>query len=495
VTLVLRYAARSDRGLVRSNNQDSVYAGPRLLAVADGMGGHAGGEVASKVVIAAVAPLDDDEPGHDLLAQLEDALLAGNDAIIELVAQEPELSGMGTTLTAILFAGTRLGLAHVGDSRAYLLRQGSLSQITKDDTFVQSLIDEGRLTEDEAAHHPQRSLILRALNGDDVEPSLTVREARDGDRYLLCSDGLSSVVSAETIAEALRIEDPQDSADRLIELALRSGGPDNITVIVADVIELEFGEDLPIVGGAVSGVEDDGSTPDTAAGRAAAVNPSRAAPRRVEPTGVAEPPARRSRRRLLVVAGLVLLVLVVAAVAGRAWLKSNYYVGEKNGTVAVLQGLPGTVLGVALQEVTLQGCVSDDGTVALVGPALPSTCDVLQVDDLQPAERAQVSAGLPGGSLEDARGQITRLTGASLLPVCGTAGAAASATASTSSTAPTTAPTTAAPPTPTPVVPPVPGSTPTTTTPTTTSPTTTSPQGTDLAAPTEQPGQTCRPGR
>ena len=154
MSLVLRYAARSDRGLVRSNNQDSVYAGPRLLAVADGMGGHAGGEVASKVVIAAVAPLDDDEPGHDLLAQLEDALLAGNDAIIELVAQEPELSGMGTTLTAVLFAGTRLGLAHVGDSRAYLLRDGTLTQITKDDTFVQSLIDEGRLTEEEASAGP-----------------------------------------------------------------------------------------------------------------------------------------------------------------------------------------------------------------------------------------------------------------------------------------------------------------------------------------------------
>jgi len=158
VTLVLNYAARSDRGLVRSNNQDSVYAGPRLLAVADGMGGHAGGEVASKVVIAAVAPLDEDEPGRDLLSQLADAVLAGNDAIIELVAEDPELTGMGTTLTAVLFAGNRLGLAHVGDSRAYLLRDGDLTQITHDDTFVQSLIDEGRLSADEAASHPQRSL-------------------------------------------------------------------------------------------------------------------------------------------------------------------------------------------------------------------------------------------------------------------------------------------------------------------------------------------------
>lgn len=484
MSLVLRYAARSDRGLVRSNNQDSVYAGPRLLAVADGMGGHAGGEVASKVVIAAVAPLDDDEPGHDLLAQLEDALLAGNDAIIELVAQEPELSGMGTTLTAVLFAGTRLGLAHVGDSRAYLLRDGTLTQITKDDTFVQSLIDEGRLTEEEAAHHPQRSLILRALNGDDVEPSLTVREARAGDRYLLCSDGLSGVVSTDTLDEGLRIADPQECADRLIELALRSGGPDNITVIVADVVDVEYGEDLPIVGGAVSGVEDDGSTPDTAAGRAAAMNPSRAAPRRVEHAGEAAPPARRSRRRWLVTAAVVLLVLVAAAVGARAWLKSNYYVGEKNGTVAVLQGLPGTILGVALQTVALQGCVSNNGSVELVGPdTVTPTCNVLRVADLQPAERTLVSAGLPGGSLDDARGQVARLTDSSLLPVCtGTVATPPTSTVPTPLPPQTTPPTTPAPP-------PVPGAS------TAATPTTSAPQGTDLPSPTEQTGQTCRTAR
>jgi len=163
MTLVLRYAARSDRGLVRSNNQDSVYAGPRLLAVADGMGGHAAGEVASKIVIAALAPLDDEDPRHDLLLQLEDATLAGNEAITELVADEPELDGMGTTLTAMLFSGNRLGMVHVGDSRAYLLREGVLSQITHDDSFVQSLVDEGRLTEEEAANHPQRSLLPAVL--------------------------------------------------------------------------------------------------------------------------------------------------------------------------------------------------------------------------------------------------------------------------------------------------------------------------------------------
>src|SRR4051794_40693460 len=209
MTLVLRYSARSDRGLVRQSNQDSVYAGPRLLALADGMGGHAAGEVASKLVISALVPLDDDEPGDDLLAELHAATVEGNAAITNLIAEQPDLEGMGTTLTAILFAGNRIGLVHIGDSRAYLMRDGQLSQITKDDTFVQSLVDEGRITPEEVHTHPQRSLLLRALTGHDIDPSLTVREARAGDRYLLCSDGLSGVVSAETLAETLRIADPK----------------------------------------------------------------------------------------------------------------------------------------------------------------------------------------------------------------------------------------------------------------------------------------------
>src|SRR5436309_14220464 len=165
MTLVLRYAARSDRGLVRSSNQDSVYAGPRLLALADGMGGHAAGEVASKVGIASLAPLDDDEPGDDLLSQLRDAVGGGNAAISELVANDPDLDGMGTTLTAMLFSGSRLGLVHVGDSRAYLARNGQFGQITRDDSFVNELLEQGRITADHAATHPQRSLLLKALTG------------------------------------------------------------------------------------------------------------------------------------------------------------------------------------------------------------------------------------------------------------------------------------------------------------------------------------------
>ena len=264
MTLVLRYAARSDVGLVRSNNEDSVYAGARLLALADGMGGHAAGEVASQLVIAALAHLDDDEPGGDLLAKLDSAIHSGNSAIAAQVEMEPDLEGMGTTLTAILFAGNRIGMAHIGDSRGYLMRDGELTQITKDDTFVQTLVDDGRITKEEAHSHPQRSLIMRALTGHEVEPTLTMREVRLGDRYLLCSDGLSDPVSDETIQDALKIPDVTDSADRLIELALRGGGPDNVTVVVADVVDNDYGPTQPIIAGAVSGDSGVHDQPDPA---------------------------------------------------------------------------------------------------------------------------------------------------------------------------------------------------------------------------------------
>jgi PPM family protein phosphatase len=237
MTFVLNFVARSDRGLIRSNNEDSVYAGPRLLAIADGMGGHAAGEVASKIVIEAMAPLDGADPGEDMLDQLREAVREGNRGIAEEVAKDPELEGMGTTLTAILFAGDRLGLINVGDSRTYMVREGVLSQITRDQTFVQSLVDEGKITAAEAHQHPLRSLILHALTGqDDVEPALSMRAVREGDRYLLCSDGLSDVLTDDTIAKAMTISDLRACADRLIELALRAGGPDNVTVIVADVV-------------------------------------------------------------------------------------------------------------------------------------------------------------------------------------------------------------------------------------------------------------------
>ncbi len=409
MTLVLHYAARSDRGLVRSNNQDSVYAGPRLLALADGMGGHAAGEVASKVVIAALAPLDDDEPGDDLLGQLRDAVFSGNGAISELVASDPDLDGMGTTLTAVLFAGSKLGLVHIGDSRAYLVRDGEFAQITHDDTFVQSLIDEGRITEEEAANHPQRSLLLRALTGHETEPSLAVREARARDRYLLCSDGLSGVVSEETIAEALRINDPQQCADRLIELALKGGGPDNVTVVVADVVDVEFGENAPIVGGA-AGNGEEAPQPDSAAARASAATMPRPQPQRVDPT---TPPPEAKKRRwwipVLAVVG-VLVVLAGIALVGRWWLDRQYFIGlNANNDVVIYQGMQGSALGVALHREVEGSCA----------PGAAAGCESINIKDLQQAQRPDVRNGITEvNGLDEARASVQQLRSTALLPEC-----------------------------------------------------------------------------
>jgi PPM family protein phosphatase len=422
VTLVLRYAARSDRGLVRANNEDSVYAGARLLALADGMGGHAAGEVASQLVIAALAHLDDDEPGGDLLSKLDAAVREGNSAIAAHVEADPELEGMGTTLTAILFAGNRLGLVHIGDSRGYLLRDGELTQITKDDTFVQTLVDEGRITAEEAHSHPQRSLIMRALTGHEVEPTLIMREARAGDRYLLCSDGLSDPVSHDTILEALQIPDVAESADRLIELALRGGGPDNVTVVVADVIDYDYGQTQPILAGAVSGDDDQVAPPNTSAGRASAFNPRRNAAKRVVPQPEQEPARQpRSRRRILIAATLVVLVVLAGLAIGREIVRSNYYVSEHDGTVSIMRGVQGSFLGIALQEPYLLGCLNARNELSLISAGQAKSnlgCRMLGVNDMRPSERAQVIAGLPSGTLDDAIAQIEELARSSVLPTC-----------------------------------------------------------------------------
>ncbi|MBO0876687.1 MAG: serine/threonine-protein phosphatase [Pseudonocardia sp.] len=239
MSLVVRYRARSDLGLVRRTNQDAYYAGPRVLALADGVGGRAGGECAARLAISAMIELDRAEPGEDLLGALRAGVAAGNAAIGAEAAERPELAGMATTLTAMLFAGHRLGLAHVGDSRAYLLRDAELRRITKDDTFVRMLIDEGQVTPAQARAHPMRSVLLRSLSGGELEPSLRTLWAHAGDRYLLCSDGLSDVVDDEDIGQTLAVPDQDTAADKLIEQALAAGGPDNVTVVLADVLNSE----------------------------------------------------------------------------------------------------------------------------------------------------------------------------------------------------------------------------------------------------------------
>ncbi|HEY8534497.1 MAG TPA: protein phosphatase 2C domain-containing protein [Micromonospora sp.] len=241
MTLKLRSAAVSDRGLVRSGNEDAVHAGEWLVAVADGMGGMAAGDLASALAIGALAALDGPLPDDRLAESLRQAVETASARIRAAVAEDPTRQGMGTTLTALLLSatGTAVALVHVGDSRAYRLRGGMLEQMTKDDTFVQMLVDEGVITEEQAMTHPRRAVITRALQGDPVTVAYAATTPEVGDRWLLCSDGLSSVVPISAISEVLGSQpDPLVCAQRLVDLALAEGGPDNVTVAIADVVEV-----------------------------------------------------------------------------------------------------------------------------------------------------------------------------------------------------------------------------------------------------------------
>jgi protein phosphatase len=232
----IRYAAGSDVGRRREQNEDSGYASGRLLVVADGMGGHAAGELASSAAIAVMRELDATLP--ETGADLEGAVHEAARRLVELADIDPARRGMGTTVTAMLWDGYRFALAHLGDSRGYLLRDGALYQMTKDHTLVQSMVDEGRITEDQAAVHPRRSMVLRVLGSEGrAEPDMALREAEPDDRYLLCSDGLTTVLGPEVLHEVLTtVADPGAAVQRLIDLANEGGSPDNVTVIVADVV-------------------------------------------------------------------------------------------------------------------------------------------------------------------------------------------------------------------------------------------------------------------
>jgi protein phosphatase len=435
---------RSDIGLTRANNQDSAYAGPHLLVVADGMGGHAGGDIASSVAIAHLAELDEDAPNADQGSRaLQDAVEGAHDELLDRVEEQPELAGLGTTVTTLLRSGDRLVLGHIGDSRAYLLRDGELEQVTQDHTFVQYLVDVGRLAPEQAERHPQRSLLLRVLG--DVELSsgldISVRKAIPGDRWLLCSDGLSAVVSTKTLARTLVEEtDPNLCADALVELALRGGGPDNITCVVADVLDLDdlpadevpstapqvagaaaIDRDKPTRGGggaagraaqlaaaakeqgesqdsttakrrrrrrraaggdAGKGVQDASAPPGGGAGIdgsdvSAGAAGSGAGGETVDGDNVsapredgADPAATRRRRRRGLVAAVV--VVLLAAVAGGLWgayrwSQQQYYVGESDGEVVVMRGIPQDLFGLELSRLDQHTgyLLEDDLTEAL----------------------------------------------------------------------------------------------------------------------------------
>lgn len=415
MTVALRYAARSDVGLVRSDNQDSAYAGPHLLVVADGMGGHAGGDVASSVAVAAFAPLDGESHGpDDALDELEVAL---DDARAEIIARshaDPDLAGMGTTVTAILRAGNKLAMVHLGDSRGYLFREGHLAQVTTDHTFVQHLVDTGKITPEEAEHHPQRSVVMRVLGDFDAEVTadLSVREARVGDRWLLCSDGLSGFVSAETIEETLAtIADVDVCADRLVQLALRAGGGDNVSVVLADVVELD---DLPdgalpgtaatVVGAAALSRRRPSAAADGPAARAAwltqrGTGEIEAVPDPAAATGaelvlhgavedeeLAPPP-----RRVGIVVTWVLAILGVVGLTALTyvWTQDQYFVGASEGSVAVFRGIPQTLGPLELADVV-------------------ETSDVV-VADLPAYVQERVAATISAANLDEARALVATL--------------------------------------------------------------------------------------
>jgi PPM family protein phosphatase len=426
-SLRLRYAARSDVGLVRQGNEDSGFAGPDLLLVADGMGGHAAGELASATAVATIAsvhPSNDETSAMDELAECVNEI---GDRIAATIADEPELTGMGTTLTGIVWLGARIGIVHVGDSRAYRLRDGELAQLTHDHTYVQTLIDAGRITEDEAAVHPRRSLLMRALDGmNEVEADLFVLDAAAGDRLLLCSDGLSGVVSSSEIAAHLRVGDPTGCVTRLVDLALERGAPDNVTVIVADVISQESATPLPrpvVVGAAgetrvrvrlphvrfpddMQPVRDAPDAPPAVSGPPTAEQPlidadvrvpaAEHARRQAAADAVAVEKRERNRRRWIVAGGITLAVVVLAlAVLGlvRAFVSSQWYVAVNGspgtGTVAVYQGVPGTLVGIPLAEVT-----SDAG---------------ITVGSLPLFDQELVSKGIPAQSQTDAERIVNEL--------------------------------------------------------------------------------------
>ena len=428
MSLSLRFAAGSHKGMIREGNEDSGYAGPRLLAIADGMGGQAAGEVASSEVISILVQLDDDIPGSDILTSLGTAVQRANEQLRVMVEEDPQLEGMGTTLTALLWTGRRLGLVHVGDSRAYLLRDGQLTQITQDHTWVQRLVDEGRITEEEATTHPQRSLLMRALgSGDRVEPDLSIREVRAGDRYLLCSDGLSGVVSHQTMEETLAsYQGPHETVQELIQLALRGGGPDNITCIVADVLDVDDNDtlagqlnDTPVIVGAVAENQHqlgDGAL-QTPAARAAELG--RGVPQQQAPDGpsgsfgppgsggtvgaappdgafgaYAEGDLTKPRKGWKWVKRSLLTALFLGLIGGGLyggwrWVQTQYYVGAEGDRVAIYRGVSQKLGWLELSEIERRSTV--------------------ELKYLPVYQRNEVEAGISMGSLKQAEARLEKL--------------------------------------------------------------------------------------
>jgi serine/threonine protein phosphatase PrpC len=401
-------AASSHIGKIRLTNQDSGSVGRHLFVVADGMGGHAGGDVASALAVQHLSRLDRayssvDEARETLFTNI---LEAGRE-LTSTVEEHPELTGMGTTVSAMIRVGSQMVIAHIGDSRIYRLREGVLEQITSDHTFVQRLVDSGRITPEEAAVHPRRSVLMRVLGDVDAEPEVDthVVDTQPGDRWLLCSDGLSGYVPERDIAETLlTIDDVELACHKLITQTLSEGAPDNVTVVVvrvAENLETSPPSESRMVGSAAEPLTYESGPVLRKTGLPALLfHPLRALPpadEHFEPEEefleelIREDRRRIIRRRLVWLLSVFLVIgaLVVAAVVAYQWTQTRYFVGVDNAMVTIYQGVPEDVWVFSLSSVYEKTDIA--------------------VDQLPPYQQDKVTQSYSVESLEEAREFIDRL--------------------------------------------------------------------------------------
>lgn len=405
-------AAVSHVGKIRSNNQDSGYAGRRLFVVADGMGGHAGGDVASAIATKRIAEADGEyAAAEDAEHALQSAMIAANSLLAETVFEHSELTGMGTTVSGLVRVGDQIVLGHIGDSRIYRFRDGVLEQVTADHTFVQRLVDSGRITPEEAAVHPRRSVLMRVLGDVDAAPEIDTRilDTRPGDRWLLCSDGLSSYVSEDKLAVILStVRTAQGAADRMVKESLDHGAPDNVTVIILDVDDAPDADGpapLGFVGSAAAPLLFEGSENERRPIRLPTLllHPLKSTPpedTHFEPEReefleqLIEEDRRRARRRRitwLVVVAVVIASIVASVALAYQWTQTHYFVGvADDGTVAIFQGVQQNIGPISLSSVEQSSAV--------------------RADDLPSFERQQVEATINADDLRDAHDILDRLS-------------------------------------------------------------------------------------
>lgn len=360
MTFSLSFVAHSEVGRIRKNNQDAGYASPTMLLVTDGMGGAAAGDLASAVASTEAARSDArSADGDEMLERISGIVARANTKLADLIEEDLELDGMGTTFCGAMFNGTQFGLAHIGDSRGYLMRDGTLTQLTHDHSWVQSLIDEGKITPEQAATHPHRSLILKVLNGQiNFEPDLEVFDAKLGDRIMFCSDGLSGLIDDDAIAELMVDDDLEMAVKDLAEAANRAGGHDNITVVLAEVVEQD--DDLDAREGVLVGSAVEVEIPRTGALAGAKGLADKEPPypktkhdvvvEHDETESARYAPQEPKRRWPGVLASIIAVALVIGggAWAFQSYSKSRYFVSSDEAHVAIFNGIPGAFLGINL---------------------------------------------------------------------------------------------------------------------------------------------------